>query len=136
MPLRRKAREYALQMLFQWEMSPQEPARIETGFWKSARAEPHTRRFANQLFEGAVAEAGVIDELLGKYAQNWRLDRMSAIDRNILRLAVHELRSTPDTPPKVVINEALELAKTFSSPEAVPFINGILDAILKSRESK
>jgi len=132
MPLRHKAREYALQMLFQWEMSHQEPARIEASFWESARAEPNTRRFANQLFEGAVAESGAIEELLKKHAANWRLDRMAAIDRNILRLAVYELRSAGKTPPKVVIDEALELAKTFSSPEAVPFINGTLDAVYKS----
>jgi N utilization substance protein B len=131
MPLRRKAREYALQMLFQWEIGRQAPARVEAGFWKNARAEKTTRTFANQLFEGAVAESAAVDELITRHATNWRLDRMAAIDRAVLRLAVAELRSGT-SPPKVVINEALELAKKFSSEEAAPFINGILDAIYKS----
>ena len=131
MPLRRKAREFALQMLFQWEIGREAPARVEAGFWKNARAEKITRTFANQLFEGAVAESAAVDELITRHATNWRLDRMAAIDRAVLRLAVAELRSG-SSPPKVVINEALELAKKFSSEEAAPFINGILDAIHKS----
>ena len=131
MPLRRKAREYALQMLFQWEIGRQVPGLVEAGFWKNARAEKTTRAFANQLFEGAVAESAAVDELITRHATNWRLDRMAAIDRAVLRLAVAELRSG-SSPPKVVINEALELAKKFSSEEAGPFINGILDAIHKS----
>lgn len=131
MPLRRKAREYALQMLFQWEIGRQAPALVEAGFWKNARAEKTTRAFANQLFEGAVAESAAVDELITRHSTNWRLDRMAAIDRAVLRLAVAELRSG-SSPPKVVINEALELAKKFSSEEAAPFINGILDAIYKS----
>ncbi len=131
MPLRRKAREYALQMLFQWEIGRQAPALVEAGFWKNARAEKTTRAFANQLFEGAVAESAAVDELITRHSTNWRLDRMAAIDRAVLRLAVAELRSGT-SPPKVVINEALELAKKFSSEEAAPFINGILDAIYKS----
>ena len=131
MPLRRKAREYALQMLFQWEIGRQAPALVEAGFWKNARAEKTTRAFANQLFEGAVAESAAVDELITRHSTNWRLDRMAAIDRAVLRLAVAELRSG-SSPPKVVINEALELAKKFSSEEAAPFINGILDAIHKS----
>jgi len=131
MPLRRKAREFALQMLFQWEIGRQAPALVEAGFWKNARAEKTTRAFANQLFEGAVAESAAVDELITRHSTNWRLDRMAAIDRAVLRLAVAELRSGT-SPPKVVINEALELAKKFSSEEAAPFINGILDAIYKS----
>ena len=136
MTLRRKAREYALQMLFQWEISRQEPERLEAGFWKNMRAEKTTRAFANQLLEGAVAESKAIDDLLSRHAQNWRLDRMAAVDRAILRLAVYELCFGADTPPKVVINEAVELAKKFSSEEAAGFINGILDAILKTREAR
>ena len=133
MPLRRKAREFALQMLFQWEIGRQAPALVEAGFWKNARAEKTTRAFANQLFEGAVAESAAVDELITRHSTNWRLDRMAAIDRAVLRLAVAELRSG-SSPPKVVINEALELAKKFSSEEAAPFINGILDAIYKSNQ--
>lgn len=135
MALRRKAREFALQMLFQWEMNSQKPARIEAGFWTYARAEKKTRDFANQLFEGAVAQRKEIDTQLARHAKNWRLERMAAIDRNILRLAVFELQGGADTPPKVVINEAIELAKKFSTEDAAAFINGILDAIHKSQGS-
>jgi N utilization substance protein B len=131
MTLRRKSREYALQMLFQWEMGKQEPSRIEEGFWKNARAQKSTREFANQLFEGAAARVEELDPIISTHAQNWRLERIAAIDRAILRLALSELRAS-STPPKVVINEAVELAKKFSSHEASAFINGILDAAAKS----
>ncbi len=131
MTLRRKSREFALQMLFEWDMTRQEPARVEQLFWKSARAAESTRAFADELFEGSVAEAGEIDELVEKLAENWRLERLAAVDRSILRLAIYELR-TGTTPPKVVIVEALELAKKFSSAEAPAFLNGILDAAFKS----
>ncbi len=131
MALRRKAREFALQMLFQWEVGKQKCAHIESNFWKGARAERNTRIFANHLFEGAVAEFEALDELIKLHAEHWRIERIAAIDRAILRLAAHELRAGK-TPPKVVINEALELAKKFSSEDAAPFINGILDAIHKT----
>ena len=87
--------------------------------------------FANQLFENAAARAEEIDPIISSHAQNWRIERISAIDRAILRLALAELRTT-GTPAKVVINEAVELAKKFSSEEAAAFINGILDAAVKS----
>jgi transcription antitermination protein NusB len=131
MSLRHKAREFALQMLFQWEIGRQAPKQIETGFWKGARSEAKTRDFANRLFEGAVAEAAALDELVTHHAENWRVERMPAIDRAILRLAAHEL-GAGKTPYKVVIDEAIKLAKKFSSEEAAPFINGILDAIHKA----
>ncbi|HTR47619.1 MAG TPA: transcription antitermination factor NusB [Verrucomicrobiae bacterium] len=131
MTLRRKSREFALQMLFEWDMARQDTARVEKLFWKSAHAAVSTRDFANELFEGAVAQANATDELVGRLAENWRLDRLAAIDRNILRLAIYELR-TATAPPKVVIDEALELAKKFSSAEAPAFLNGILDAALKA----
>lgn len=131
MTLRRKSREFALQMLFEWDMTRQDPARVERLFWKSARAAASTREFANDLFEKTVAQASAIDEMIGRLAEHWRLDRLAAIDRNILRLAVYELRAAT-APPKVVIDEALELAKKFSSAEAPAFLNGVLDAALKS----
>jgi N utilization substance protein B len=135
MSQRRKSREYALQMLFQWEMGKQEPSRIEEGFWKNARAQKSTREFANQLFENAAARVEELDPIISTHAQNWRLERIAAIDRAILRLALAELR-TSSTPAKVVINEAVELSKTFSSKEASAFINGILDAAAKSLDQK
>jgi N utilization substance protein B len=131
MTLRRKSRECALQMIFQWEMNHQSAAHLERSFWKSARAAESTRRFANELFEGAIAQADSNDKFLGKLSKNWRLERMPEIDRGILRLAIYELRSGT-APVKVVINEALELAKKFSTAESAPFLNGILDAVAKS----
>ncbi|MCL6566569.1 MAG: transcription antitermination factor NusB [Acidobacteriia bacterium] len=131
MSRRRKAREFALQMLFRWEMNREEPAALQASFWQSARAARDTREFANQLFAGAVAHAAETDALLAQHSEHWRLERMAAVDRNILRLAVYELRCT-STPAAVVINEALELAKKFSSEESAAFLNGILDAIHKA----
>jgi transcription antitermination protein NusB len=135
MTLRRKSREFALQMLFQWDMNHQEPKQLEKSFWKSARAEDTTRKFANQLFEDAVALAPEIDALVGKLSENWQLERLAVVDRGILRLAIAELR-LGTAPPKVVIDEALELAKKFSSPESPSFLNGILDAAYKNLEPK
>jgi len=135
MSLRRKSREYALQMLFQWEMGKQDPSRIENGFWANTRAQKSTREFANQLFENAAARAAELDPIISTHAKNWRIERMPAIDRAILRLAISELR-TMGTPPKVVLNEAVELAKKFSTEEAASFVNGILDAAMKSFAEK
>jgi N utilization substance protein B len=120
-----------MQMLFQWDMSKQDAKKLELKFWKTAKAADHTRTFANQLFEGASVDSGPLDELIVKHAENWRLERLAAIDRAILRLAIYEMRSTT-TPAKVVINEAVDLAKKFSSDDAGGFVNGILDAYRKS----
>lgn len=118
-------------MLFQWGMDHQAVGRIEQTFWKSARAAESTRLFANQLFEGSVAQAESNDKVIENLSQNWRLERMPEIDRGILRLAIYELRAGT-APLKVVIDEAIELAKRFSTAESVPFLNGILDAAAKS----
>ena len=134
MSLRSKSREFALQMLFQWDMSPEEPAKLEARFWRAAKAAPNTRAFANRLFEGAAKEAAELDALISKHAENWRIERLAAIDRAILRLAIHELRHS-DTPHKVVLNEAIELAKKFSGEDAAAFINGVLDAVRKALPS-
>jgi N utilization substance protein B len=124
-----------MQMLFQWDMSAQEPATLEAKFWRAAKATESTRAFANRLFEGAVKDTTAIDELIVRQAENWRLERLAVIDRAILRLAIYELRTT-DTPPKVILNEAVELAKKFSSEEAGSFVNGILDAVHKYLKNK
>jgi N utilization substance protein B len=134
MTLRRKSREFALQMLFEWDMAHQKPARIKQNFWKLARAAESTRKFADQLFDGAVAEAASSDKLVEKLSENWRLDRLATVDRNILRLAIYELRFGT-APPKVAINEALELAKKFSSADSPAFLNGVLDAAFKKLEN-
>ena len=135
MSLRTKSREFAMQMLFQWDMSQQDPAKLEAKFWKSAKAADSTRAFANLLFEGAAKEVPVLDEIIGKHCENWRFERLSAIDRAILRLAIHEM-SSAETPPKVVLNEAVELAKKFSSEESGAFVNGVLDSVHKSLQTK
>ncbi len=124
-----------MQMLFQWDMSRQDPAKLEAKFWRSAKAADNTRAFANKLFEGAAREADELDALIVQHAQNWRLERMAIIDRAVLRLAIYELRIA-ETPPKVVLNEAVDLAKKFSSEDAGAFVNGILDAVNKALVEK
>lgn len=133
MTLRHKSREFALQMLFQWDMTRQSPARIEGSFWKTARAADTTRKFAHELFVGAVSQADAADALIAELSANWRIERLAAIDKSILRLAIYEFRFGT-APPKVAIDEALELAKKFSSEDSPPFLNGILDAALKKLE--
>ncbi len=120
-----------MQMLFQWDMSRQEPAKLEAKFWRAAKAADNTRAFANKLFEGAAKDADELDALIVQHAQNWRLERMAIIDRAVLRLAIYELR-TGETPAKVILNEAVDLAKKFSSEDAGSFVNGILDAVKKT----
>jgi N utilization substance protein B len=124
-----------MQMLFQWDMSRQEPAKLEGKFWRTAKAADSTRVFANQLFEGAAKDADELDALIVQHAKNWRLERMAIIDRAVLRLAIFELRAG-ETPPKVILNEAVDLAKKFSSEDAGAFVNGILDAVREALVKK
>jgi transcription antitermination protein NusB len=120
-----------MQMLFQWDMSKQDFRKLEGKFWKSAKAADTTRAFAEKLFEGAAKDVAVLDALIVGHSDNWRFERMAAIDRAILRLAIHELREG-ETPPKVVLNEAVDLAKKYSSEESGTFVNGILDGVRKT----
>jgi N utilization substance protein B len=120
-----------MQMLFQWDMSKQDFAKLEGKFWKSAKAADTTRAFAEKLFEGAAKDVAVLDALIVGHSDNWRFERMAAIDRAILRLSIHELRAG-ETPPKVVLNEAVDLAKKYSSEESGAFVNGILDGVRKT----
>ena len=124
-----------MQMLFQWDMSRQDPAKLEAKFWRTAKAADTTRAFANKLFEGAAKDADELDALIVQHAQNWRLERMAIIDRAVLRLAIYELRIA-ETPPKVILHEAVALAKKFSSEDAGSFVNGILDAVHKTLINK
>ena len=131
---RRKAREYALQMLFQWDVTHDSVDQVAATFFQNQDQEPPAVvEFARELVAGTVAHVEDIDRLIQKHAEHWRLDRMAIVDRNVLRLAVYEFvyRDTPNT---VVINEALEIARRFSSYEATQFINGILDAIKNDLE--
>jgi transcription antitermination protein NusB len=131
---RRRARAAALQMLYQWEIGRLSIDDAVRTFWSVRDGEPLTdeaRALAERLARGASASAAEADPIIAASADNWRLDRMSVVDRLILRLAVHEFLHTPDTPSKVVINEAVELARLFSTDEAPRFVNGVLDGIRK-----
>ncbi len=129
---RRKAREFALQMLFQWELGKHTPDYVISAFLAGKKTDPDVESFARSLFEGTVSEVEALDSLLRDQTEHWRLERMAAVDRNILRVALHELRHHPETPPAVVINEALELARRFSGLDSVEFVNGVLDAIRRN----
>ncbi|HZS25979.1 MAG TPA: transcription antitermination factor NusB [Candidatus Angelobacter sp.] len=132
MGTRRKSRELCLQMLFQWDMGKQPPEQVRKTFWaERGEVDEETRGFADDLFRVAVDQQARIDELIQKHAQHWRMDRMAAVDRNVLRAGVAEFLGHHETPRPVVINEALEIARKFSAPESVQFINGVLDSVGK-----
>jgi len=132
---RRRARESALQMLYQAEIGRAGAHEAIVTFWPAhdpdGEVDDDLRAFANTLVEDTVARIPEIDPLIAARAHNWRVERMAVIDRLVLRLAVAELLTQPTTPAVVVINEAIELARTFSGDDAVPFVNGILDAVRK-----
>ena len=129
MGLRRAARECALQMLYQLDVGKLTPGEIQGSFWNMNDQPETVRKFAGQLFTGTVARLEEIDRIIQKHTQNWRLKRMAAVDRNILRVAVYELLSGAKTPGTVVINEALEIAKKFSTHDSAQFVNGVLDSV-------
>ena len=129
MGVRRKSREFALQMLFQADLGRQNAEQVRESFWRERpEAEAEVREFTEDIFRLAMERMAEIDTLIAAHAQHWRMERMSAVDRNILRAAVAELMGFPQTPPAVVINESLEVARKFSSPESIHFINGVLDS--------
>ena len=132
MGTRRKARELCLQMLFQWDMGKQSPDHVRKTFWgERPEVDGETRDFAQDLFNVAVDTEQGVDDLIQKHAQHWKMERMAAVDRNVLRTGVAEFLRYRDTPKPVVINEALEIARKFSAPESVHFINGVLDSVGK-----
>ncbi|MCA1561914.1 MAG: transcription antitermination factor NusB [Acidobacteria bacterium] len=132
---RRGARAAALQMLYQWEIGRSSAQEAIVAYWPSrddeAEVDEVHRDWANGLVRGTVDRVEEIDALLAARAQNWRVERMVVLDRLVLRLATYELLAEPATPAKVVINEALELTRTFTGEEAVGFVNGVLDGIRK-----
>lgn len=135
---RTRARRQALQLLFQWDMRrttpPVDVDAILRGYYTSLLisedtvGQPRPDAFAEVLMRGVIEDLPAIDERIARNAAHWRLDRMPVVDRNILRIAVYEMMRT-DTPPAVVIDEALELARRFSGEESVHFVNGVLDAV-------
>jgi N utilization substance protein B len=137
MGTRRKSRELVLQMLFQADMGKQAPDAVRDTFWRErSNVGEEVRGFADDLFRAATDRTSEIDGLIERHAEHWRMDRMATVDRNILRCAVAELLGFRSTPRAVVINEALEIARKFSSPESVQFINGVLDSVGKDLESQ
>ncbi|MBX6360758.1 MAG: transcription antitermination factor NusB [Acidobacterium ailaaui] len=135
---RRKARELAMQMIFQLDMGKQTPDEVRRTFWKAREEtglEPDVRGFAEDLFRIVVSRGAQVDELIEKHSANWRLDRMASVDRNVLRMAVAEMIGFPGTPAPIIINEALEIARRYSAPESIHFLNGVLDAVAKVRYS-
>ena len=131
---RRKAREYALQMLFQWDITKDNIESVMAGFWSNIDEPPAVIEFANQLVTRTIEHVEEIDAIVQRHAEHWRLDRMAVVDRNLLRLATQEFMYDKETPKTVVINEAIEIARRFSAQESPQFVNGILDSIRKEVE--
>ena len=136
---RHRAREAALQMLYHWEVGRATMPDVLGTFWQheppeTERMPDDLRTFAERLAVGVVNTVGTLDPAIADAAEHWRIERMNVMDRLILRLAIYEFLHEPETPGKVIINEALELARTFSGDDAVRFINGILDAIRRRLE--
>jgi len=132
---RRRGREAALQMLYQWEVGRASAHEAIATYWPAHdpgnELDEPLRDFANALVRGTIARVTEIDGILAAHAQNWRIERMAVIDRLVLRLAIYELLAEADTPARVVINEAIELARAYTGDEAVGFVNGVLDSVRK-----
>jgi len=127
---RRKSREIAMQMLYQADQGKQTPDEVRATFWKAAdEVKPEVRGFAEDLFRVAIDQQVAIDELLASHSRHWRIDRMPAVDRNLLRMAVAEMIGFKGTPFPIIINEALEIARRYSAAESINFLNGVLDSI-------
>lgn len=137
MGLRRKGREYALQLLFGSDLTGagQPTAGREEAdfgvFWSQRRAAPEVQTFAETLVRGVAAHVEDIDPVIARHARNWTMARMAAVDRNVLRVAVYELLYVPDIPERVVLNEAIDIAKKYGGEDSGAFVNGILDDIVK-----
>jgi N utilization substance protein B len=129
---RRKSRELAMQMLFQGDLGKQTPEQVGKTFWVAREeSDAEVRGFAQDLYRVATVRADEIDELIAQHLVNWRLERMPGVDRNVLRLAVAEMLGFKGTPFPIIIKEALEIARRYSAPESVGFLNGVLDALAK-----
>ena len=134
MSKRRQAREYALQILYQIEQSGLELNDVIPLFWNDLHVEPEIREFAERLVKGVCERRDEIDKKLAAHSEHWKLDRMTRIDKSLLRLAVFEMFWCEDIPEKVTINEAVDLGKIYGTEDSGAFINGILDALLKGKQ--
>jgi len=126
---RSRSREIALQVLYACDGTAAPPPELWEDTLEDAEAGPEVKAFARELVEGVLSERGEIDRLIARAAENWELGRLAAVDRNVLRLAVHELMAHPEIPAKVSINEAIELGKRYSTAQSGAFVNGLLDRI-------
>jgi N utilization substance protein B len=132
MGTRRKSRELTMQMLFQGDLGKQSPDEVRKLFWASVDdVDPETRGFAEDLHRVATTRQEEIDALIETHAQNWRIERMPVVDRNLIRAAVAEMLGFPNTPAAIIINESLEVARRYAAPESIHFLNGVLDAIAR-----
>ncbi len=132
MGTRRKSRELAMQMLFQGDLGKQTPEEVRKLFWASVvDVDAETRGFAEDLHRVAVSRSVEIDALIEQHSQNWRLERMPVVDRNLLRSGIAEMLGFPKTPAAIVINESLEVARRYAAPESIHFLNGVLDAVAR-----
>lgn len=130
---RRKSRELAMQMLFQADLGRQSAEQVQRTFWQAReKIDSGTQGFAEDLFRVAVARQDEIDGYIEQASQHWRLKRMAAVDRNLLRAAIAEMLEYSATPLPVIINEALEIARLYSAPESIQFLNGVLDAVARA----
>jgi len=136
MGTRRTAREEALKIMYQYEMCREDVENILTRYWSHLPMPAEIRSFAAELVRGTIEHIDEIDSEIQKHSANWSLDRIGAIERSILRIAIYELVFRKDIPPKVSINEALEIEKKFGRRESTSFVNGILDKIKGEREMK
>lgn len=134
MASRRKAREHALQILFQIDMTRDDPGSALELHWKGRDVDPASRAFAEAIVHGAIADAVRIDSLIRSSSENWRIEHMATVDRNVIRVAIYELLHEPSTPSAVVIDEAIEIAKRYGGEESGEFVNGVLDAVRKGLE--
>jgi N utilization substance protein B len=130
---RHRAREYALQILFQFDFNDGEPRRLMEAFWRDLRVPDEIVRFCEERVEGVLAHREELDAMIAAASENWRLDRMTGVDRNVLRIALFEVLYCPDVPKNVIINEAVEIGKRFGTEDSGAFINGILDRIASER---
>ena len=135
MGMRRRARELALQMLYQNELAGAEEGRVDGDFEELRKADESVRSFALQLFNGTMSHRLEIDQVLAEQTAHWRLDRLATVDRNILRMAIYELVYEVETPAAVVIDEAIEVAKKFGAADSARFVNGVLDGFKRRREA-
>lgn len=133
MRLRRRAREYALQILFQFDLNKDAEGLLDRS-WEGKDIPIQLKEFTHTLVKGTIKHLAQIDSLIMSNAENWSLERMAIVDRNILRLAIYELLYLDDIPSRVTINEAIEISKRYGSEDSSAFVNGILDRIIKSDE--